>query len=119
PTELVQPLGDHNPKAECVPTKYVEDYLKLPYEYLNPPQSEFLQYLELDDTDIIVATPTSSGKTTIAELFASRGMKYHKKKIIYLAPMKALADEKYEDWTDASHSFSNKKIEILTGDFEL
>lgn len=117
PTEIIQPIGKHNPKAPCVPTKYVKEYLDIPFEHLNPTQSEFVKYLDEDETDIVVAAPTSSGKTLIAELFAARGMSLQKN-LLYIAPMKALADEKYADWTSEKHTFSSKKISILTGDFQ-
>lgn len=117
-TELIQPLGDHNPKSECIPTSEVREYLELPFTHLNPLQTEFMQYLEEDEKNIVVAAPTSSGKTLCAELFASRSLMQNKK-VLYLAPMKALADEKYDEWSSPGHSFAKKRIEIMTGDFEM
>ena len=118
PTEIVQPLGLHNKPYPCVHTKHISDYLSLNYDYLNPIQSDFVNYLEDDEKNIIVASPTSSGKTVIAELFIARALKIGKK-ALYTAPMKALADEKYYDWTNLNHTFSKYEIEILTGDFEI
>jgi len=118
PVELVQPLGSHNPKSNCIRSEHVKQYISLPFEFLNPLQSEFLPYLEDDDVNIVVASPTSSGKTLCAELFAARGISLGKK-ILYIAPMKALADEKYEEWSEPSHTFSNFSCEIITGDFIL
>lgn len=117
-TETVQPPGKHNKKYPCIKCKDVQDYLKLPYEYLNPVQSEFLPYLEDDATNIVIAAPTSSGKTLCAELFAVRSI-ILKKKVLYIAPMKALADEKIFEWTKEGSYMSKYNIEILTGDFVL
>lgn len=116
PTEVVQPLGDHNPPCPCTPTKCVEQYVKLPFSHLNPLQTDFLKHLEDDDTNLVVAAPTSSGKTLCAELFSARSI-HIGRKVIYIAPMKALADEKYNEWT--AGVFKHFKIEIQTGDFEL
>ena len=78
PTKIIQPLGDHNRRYPCVATKEVEEYLYLPFDYLNPPQSDFVPYLEDDDTNIVMASETSSGKTVVAELFAARAIKLNK-----------------------------------------
>ena len=118
PTDLVQPIGSHNKKHPCVLTKEVKEYMDFPFEYFNPPQSDFLPYLEDDETNIVVAAATSSGKTVIAELFASRAIRLGKK-ALYIAPMKALADEKLYDWTVEKHPFNNYNIEVLTGDYKL
>ena len=118
PTTKIQPLGQHNPKYPCVNSKEIEQYINLPYEYLNPLQSDFLPYLEDDNTNVVVAAPTSSGKTLVAELFASRAISLGKK-VLYIAPMKALADEKQREWSHPNSYFKKYKIEILTGDFSL
>lgn len=118
PVEIVQPSGSHNPPCECVVSDSVKDYISLGFPHLNPVQSAFIPYLEDDDTNIVVAAPTSSGKTLCAEFFIARALKQGKK-ALYIAPMKALTDEKYYEWTEVSHHFSVYKIEILTGDFIL
>ena len=118
PTDLIQPAGNHNPKYECVKSEEVKDYISVSYPYLNPLQSDFIQYLEDDDTNIVVSAPTSSGKTLCAELFTARAIKQGKR-VLYIAPMKALTDEKYYEWTNIGHSLSTNNIEILTGDFQL
>ena len=116
--EEVQPLGLHNPKSLCIRTKEVKEYMEFPFEFFNPPQSEFLPYLEDDDSNIVVAAATSSGKTVIAELFAVRAIRQGKK-ALYIAPMKALANEKFYEWAKEKHPFNKYNIEILTGDYKL
>lgn len=117
-TEIVQPLGDHNDKHPCIHTREVEQYIDLPFDYLNPVQSDFLPYLEDDDTNVVIASETSSGKTLIAELFAARAISLGKR-VLYICPMKALADEKYYEWTNDAHTFSKFNVRILTGDIEV
>jgi helicase len=40
-------------------------------------------------------------------------------KAMYLAPLKALAKEKIDDWMDEKHHFSDLKLAICTGDYVL
>jgi len=116
-TKEVDPGGNFSGKKyPCILTSETKDYVEYPFEYFNPVQSDFIHFLEEDEKNIVVASETSSGKTACAELFASRAIKQGKK-VLYIAPMKALADEKYADWTHEDHSFGSLSIEIMTGDF--
>jgi len=47
-----------------------------------------------DNNNLLVIAPTSSGKTFIGEM-AAIAQVIHLQKIIYLVPLRALADEKY------------------------
>ena len=118
PSKVIQPLGSHNKPHPCVLTSEVKQYLHLPFEYLNPVQSDFLPYLEDDDMNVVVASATSSGKTVIAELFAARAISLGKR-VLYICPMKALADEKYYEWSNGVHTFNKYNVQILTGDIEV
>jgi len=119
PTDLIQPMGEHNPEFPCVRSEHFKDYLDIKYDHLNPCQSIFVPYLKDYETNIVLAAPTSSGKTLCAELFAAEAIEERNEKVLYIAPMKALADEKYEEWTSPNHTFSKYKTAILTGDFEI
>ena len=64
----------------------------------------------------IVATPTSSGKTLVAELAMLDTILNQKKKVIYIVPLKALASEKFKDFRD---SYSDLfKIRISIGEIQ-
>lgn len=91
-------------------------YAKWDFEYFNPVQSELIDYYD-KDINCIVAASTSAGKTVCAEIFLSYDIRKNKKKGVILFPIKALAQEKYDDWTSPSHHFSDLKIRILTGDY--
>ena len=104
-------------KYPCILTSELKEYVKYPFEHFNPVQSNFIHFLEDDERNVVVASETSSGKTVCAELFAARAIQQGKK-VLYIAPMKALADEKFSDWTDTDHSFGSMSIEIMTGDFK-
>ena len=43
----------------------------------------------------------------------------HERTGIYVAPMKALAEEKYMDWTDPNHHFSMLDISQCSGDYQI
>jgi helicase len=91
-------------------------YANWDFEHFNPVQSELFKYYD-KDTNGIVAASTSAGKTVCAEMFLSYDIRKNKKKGIILFPIKALAQEKYDDWTDPKHHFSDLKIKIMTGDY--
>jgi len=64
----------------------------------------------------LVGAPTGSGKTILAELAIFRCFNSkEKQKIIYVAPIKALAKERLRDWRKRFGKL-NKIILELTGD---
>ncbi|XP_022174599.1 probable ATP-dependent DNA helicase HFM1 isoform X2 [Myzus persicae] len=75
---------------------------------------------------VVVSSPTGSGKTVIFELAIIRFLETLDKfsynlqnfKIIYVAPIKALCSERYEDWKNKFTVHGLKCIEI-TGDSEV
>lgn len=50
-----------------------------------------------EDKNLLLQAPTSSGKTFIGEMAAIRTA-LRRKKVVYLVPLKALAEEKYQDF---------------------
>lgn len=111
---MIIQLEDQN---ELVPTKNYPNYATFPFENFNPVQSRIFDIFDRD-CNVLVAAATSSGKTVTAEMIAAfevnRGGK-----VIYLAPLKALAKEKLDDWTNPNHHFSKLKQAICTGDYRL
>jgi helicase len=92
-------------------------YAKWNFEYFNPVQAELLNYYNKDINGIIAAS-TSAGKTVCAEIIISYDIRKNNKKSIVLFPIKALAQEKYEEWTSCDHHFCDLKIKIITGDYK-
>jgi len=82
---------------------------------LTPPQAEAVKRGLFEGRNIVVATPTASGKTLIAEMAlvhaASRGLMG-----IYATPLKALANEKYEEFRFWERY--GIRIGITTGDYD-
>ena len=93
-------------------------YAKWPYPQFNPVQSRVFEYYEKDN-NIIIATATSSGKTVCSEMLLSHEIRVRGGKGLYLVPLRALAQEKIDEWTDKSHHFNDIKISICTGDYRL
>jgi len=81
----------------------------------NPVQSAFFKIYDKKGNKIIESS-TSSGKTVIAEMSIFNCLN-NGKKAIFIAPLKALADEKYNEWINSNHDFSKFKISIVTGDY--
>ncbi|MER5175594.1 MAG: DEAD/DEAH box helicase [Candidatus Nitrosocosmicus sp.] len=89
------------------------------YNSFFPPQKLALDSGLLNGSNILVTTPTASGKTLISILAAIKSLEKNKK-VVYMTPLRSLAYEKYIDFSniDKSKVFSKKiKIKISTGDF--
>src|SRR3989344_6631732 len=65
---------------------------------LYPPQAEAIQKGVLDGKNLLMAVPTASGKTLMAELCMLQSILLHNGRCLYIAPLKALASEKYNDF---------------------
>ncbi|MBU0471915.1 MAG: DEAD/DEAH box helicase, partial [Nanoarchaeota archaeon] len=61
---------------------------------------------------VLVSAPTGSGKTLIADYIIDKFLKENSR-IIYTAPIKALSNQKYKEFTE---SYGKDKIGLITGD---
>src|ERR1700743_2720648 len=84
---------------------------------LHPPQAEAIRKGVLDGKNVVMAVPTAAGKTLIAELCMLKSILKHGGKALYIAPLKALASEKYNDFKKKYESLGIK-IGIATGDLD-
>jgi helicase len=71
---------------------------KTGYDSLYPPQEDAIKAGALEGKNIVLASPTASGKTLIAELVILKTILEKGGKALYLTPLRALASEKYEDF---------------------
>jgi len=96
----------------AVPEALKERYQRSGITELYPPQAECIRKGLLSSANQLVAIPTASGKTLVAELAMHRHIAQGGK-CLYIVPLKALASEKYAE-------FSNKgvRVGISTGDFD-
>lgn len=83
---------------------------------LYPPQKEAIDVGVLNGVNLVVAAPTASGKTLIAELAMLKNIFENKGKAIYLVPLRALASEKYKDFK--KYESIGVKVAITTGDYD-
>lgn len=85
-------------------------------EKLRPSQEKAIKAGLLDKKNILVCTPTASGKTLIAELAMMKAILQKQQKAIYIVPLKALATEKHKDFKKRYGSFAN--IALSIGDLD-
>jgi ATP-dependent DNA helicase len=89
---------------------------------LYPPQEEAIFAGALEWKNLVLASPTASGKTLVAELCCLKHVLEKKGKAIYLAPLRALASEKFEDFRRFAKLRKPNgqaiNIGITTGDFD-
>ena len=79
---------------------------------LYPPQEMALSKGLLDGKNLLVTTPTVSGKTLIAILAALNAVEKGLK-VVYLTPLRALATEKYHDFQILENSaIISRKIRV-------
>ncbi|MGB9959418.1 MAG: DEAD/DEAH box helicase [Candidatus Bathyarchaeales archaeon] len=89
---------------------------------LYPPQAEAVKAGVLEGRNLVLASPTASGKTLIAELCALKHVLEKEGKVVYLSPLRALASEKYEEFRKYSvitkPDGKRVSIGISTGDYD-
>lgn len=92
----------------------------LGYATLYPPQEMAISRGILEGKNILVTTPTASGKTLIAMLAIMKALE-RGEKAAYMTPLRALASEKYEDLKileQMSIGQKNPKVAVATGDYD-
>jgi replicative superfamily II helicase len=103
--------------AGCLPVERFS-LTTFPFSVFNPMQSAALEYAVLD-VNLVVAAPTSAGKTVVAEMVLHDTLRKGKKGI-FLSPLKAVTQEKYDEWLKpATGQFANQRVSIVTGDYQL
>lgn len=96
--------------------KKVFDVLKQEITELRPAQVKAVNRGLLEGKNMLVCTPTASGKTLIAELAGMKKILEENAKVIYIVPLKALASEKYKDFKKKYGSFA--RIALSIGDLD-
>ena len=105
-----------------IPEPVKEVMIKTGIVDLYPPQEEAVRAGGLQGKNLVLASPTASGKTLIAELCSLRHILENGGKTVYLTPLRALANEKFEEFKKyTSIAKKNGKrvgVGISTGDFD-
>ena len=83
---------------------------------LRPAQEKAIENGLLDNKNLLICTPTASGKTLIAEIAAIKNILEGKGKAIYIVPLRALANEKFKEF---KRKYSNiLKIALSIGNLD-
>lgn len=85
--------------AGRVPDSVLAALSKQGIETMRPSQEKALKAGLLEGKSLLVCTPTASGKTLIAELACLKAILEQGRKAVYIVPLKALATEKYREFT--------------------
>lgn len=95
---------------------------KTGYDTLYPPQEDAITAGVLDGKNVVLASPTASGKTLVAELVILKSILENGGKALYLTPLRALASEKYEDfqkYTVVEKSPGRRvRVAVTSGDYD-
>ncbi|MBW3019750.1 DEAD/DEAH box helicase [Candidatus Woesearchaeota archaeon] len=88
---LVEDVKDKLPKD-------LYEILSKEFKEFRPSQEKAIKAGLLEDKNLLVCTPTASGKTLVGEIALIKTIMEGKGKAIYLAPLKALAQEKFKNF---------------------
>ncbi|MDG6920780.1 MAG: DEAD/DEAH box helicase [Nitrososphaerota archaeon] len=83
---------------------------------LYPPQEQAIRAGLFEGKSLVVSSPTASGKTLLALMSAYFRAKLERKKVVYLAPLRALASEKYAEFSELARL--GIRTAISTGDYD-
>jgi helicase len=105
-----------------IPESVKEVIIKSGISELYPPQEEAVKAGALNGKNLVLASPTASGKTLIAELCALKHVLEKDGKALYLTPLRALASEKYQEFQKYASIQKNSgrrvSVGISTGDYD-
>jgi helicase len=105
-----------------IPKSVKEIIIKSGLVKLYPPQEEAIKADALEGRNLVLASPTASGKTLVAEFCALKHILEKNGKTIYLTPLRALASEKYQEfkkYTSIRKPNGRRiRIGISTGDYD-
>ncbi len=85
------------------------------FEDLRPSQFKSVKAGLFEDKNLLVCTPTASGKTLVGELSLLNSVLNKRKKGVYIVPLRSLASEKYEYFKEA---YPELRIGIGSGDVD-
>ena len=101
---------------EKIPEKLYSILEKEGINELRPAQEKSIKKGLLEGKNLLVCTPTASGKTLIAELAAIKSIVEGKGKAVYIVPLKALANEKFKEFKRKYSDLVN--IALSVGDID-
>lgn len=95
----------------------LEQVYERKFKFFNPMQTQVFHTLYHSPENVLLGSPTGSGKTIAAELAMWWAFRENPgSKIVYIAPMKALVRERVKDWRERLTGPMGLKLVELTGD---
>lgn len=95
----------------------LEEIYSQRFQFFNPMQTQIFHTMYYTSANVLLGSPTGSGKTIAAEL--AMWWAFREKpgsKVVYIAPMKALVRERVQDWRKRLTRKMGLKLVELTGD---
>ncbi|GAB7364562.1 hypothetical protein MBLNU230_g5369t1 [Neophaeotheca triangularis] len=87
------------------------------FQFFNPMQTQLFHCMYHTPANVLLGSPTGSGKTIAAELAMWWAFRERPgSKVVYIAPMKALVRERVQDWGKRLTRQMGLKLVELTGD---
>lgn len=87
------------------------------FQFFNPMQTQLFHCMYHTPANVLLGSPTGSGKTIAAELAMWWAFRERPgSKVVYIAPMKALVRERVQDWSRRLTRQMGLKLVELTGD---
>jgi len=99
-----------------IPEILLEVLKKEKVSKLRPCQEKALRKGLLNRRNMVVCTPTASGKTLVSEIAFVKNIVEGRGKALYIVPLKALANEKYNDFKKRYGQYF--KIALSIGDLD-
>jgi len=95
----------------------LEEIYSQRFQFFNPMQTQIFHTLYHTSNNVLLGSPTGSGKTIAAELAMWWAFRERPgSKIVYIAPMKALVRERVQDWGKRLAPQMGLRLVELTGD---
>ena len=98
-----------------IPKNIYKEIEKRGFNELRPCQTKSITAGLFEDKNLLVCTPTASGKTLVAEVAFLNAIYHDKGKAVYVVPLRALASEKYKTF---KKDYPSIKIAISSGDID-
>ena len=95
-----------------IPEKQYSVLEKTGIKELRPAQQKAIKAGLLENKNLLICTPTASGKTLIAELASIKSIIEKHGKTIYIVPLKALASEKYKEFKEKYRDIAKVALSI-------
>ncbi|KAK3603692.1 hypothetical protein CHS0354_023298 [Potamilus streckersoni] len=124
PAPLIVPSNSRSMKLRSVKEIPEKCRSVFNFPYFNCVQTKVFDDVLFSDKSVVLCAPTGAGKTVVFEMAITRLLTVQNQatmkciKIVYMAPIKALCSERYQDWKQKFEPLGLKCKE-LTGDTEL